>query len=465
MEFIKKIYKIIYMHRKLCLAILDVIVIIASYCFAQFIILDESIIYSKESFIALGISSLISIIIYELFFIFLRIYSSITRYENGKDYLIYIFIALSTSIITALSELAFYKNIATLKINLLAGILIAMSMIAYRIMIRLTLSSKDKIFKDKRNENIDIKNVLIIGAGSSARDIIKIVKEHMSYEYNVIGMIDDNTYKLHYNISGVRVLGSRNDIISICNKYKVSTIFFTISKISAKDKKEILNLCQDSGAKLRILPSTEDYIKSNKNLVEQLKNVEIEDILYRDPIVLDNNNIAKLIEGNVILVTGGGGSIGSELCRQIMTFNPKKLVIVDIYENNLYDIEIELKAKYGNKNIDALVASVRDKKAIEMIFKKYNPYLVFHAAAHKHVPLMENSPAEAIKNNVFGTYNVVNLSDKYNVKRFILISSDKAVNPTNIMGATKRLCEMIIQAKNKISKTEFAAVRFGNVLR
>lgn len=464
MEIIKNIYKVVYKNRKFCMATLDLIIIIVSYIFSQFLILESTVLYVKEAFIALGVSLLIAIIVYEIFFISLKIYSSITRYENGKDYLTYIFISCVTSIITALIELAIYKNIGTLRINFIAGILIAMSMVACRIVIRLVLSNKGKIIKNDQQKNIKQENVLIIGAGSSARDIIKIVKEHMNHEYNIVGMVDDNINKIKYNISSVKVLGDRKDIQSICKKFNVDLIFFTISKISARDRKAILDLCQKTGAKLRILPSTEDYIKSNKNLIENLKDVEIEDILYRDPVVLDNNNISKLIEDNVILVTGGGGSIGSELCRQIMTYNPKKLVIVDIYENNLYDIEIELKSKYKEKNIEALVASVREKKAMEMIFKKYNPELVFHAAAHKHVPLMENSPAEAIKNNIFGTNNIVNLSDKYNVKRFVLISSDKAVNPTNVMGATKRLCEMIIQAKNKISKTEFSAVRFGNVL-
>ena len=184
----------------------------------------------------------------------------------------------------------------------------------------------------------------------------------------------------------------------------------------------------------------------------------------RDPVELDNKNIGQLIKNKVILITGGGGSIGSELCRQIIKYDPKKLVIVDVYENNLYDIEQELKYNYPDKEICAIVASVREKKRLQEIFEIYKPYLVFHAAAHKHVPLMETSPLEAIKNNVFGTYNVVNCADEYNVKKFILISTDKAVNPTNIMGATKRLCEMIVQAKNKVSKTEYAAVRFGNVL-
>jgi FlaA1/EpsC-like NDP-sugar epimerase len=420
---------------------------------------------NNEMLITLERSILTAIVVYGTFFSTFKIYSSITRYENGKDYLVYIFIAVLSSIVSSIMGFIFKLNIVNLKSHLLSAIIISMSMIAYRVIIRMVLSNKDVILRRTvKCDKTNIKNVLIIGAGSSARDIIKSVRDHMKNEYNIIGMIDDNRFKLSYNISGVKVLGDRNDIISVCEKNKVDVIFFTISKIAAIDKKEILDFCQNSGAKVRILPSTEDYIKNSKNILDNLKDVEIEDVLYRDPIVLDNNNISKLIEDNVILVTGGGGSIGSELCRQIMTHKPKKLVILDIYENNLYDIEMELKSNYNPERIDAVVASVREIKSLDRIFKKYNPYLVFHAAAHKHVPLMENSPLEAIKNNVFGTYNVVNMCDEYNVNKCILISSDKAVNPTNVMGATKRLCEMIIQAKNKVSKTEFVAVRFGNVL-
>lgn len=246
-------------------------------------------------------------------------------------------------------------------------------------------------------------------------------------------------------------------------KIYVQEIFFSITNISPENKKELLHICQETNAKIRILPSTEDIIK-NKNVLESLKEVEIEDLLGRDPIKLDNNNIESLIKGHAILVTGGGGSIGSELCRQIATFNPELLIIFDIYENNLYNIELELRAKYPNLNIKGIIGSVRDKKKLEDVFSKYKPYLVFHAAAHKHVPLMEVSPLEAIKNNVLGTQNVADCADKFGTKRFILISTDKAVNPTNIMGASKRMCEMVIQAKNKTSKTEYAAVRFGNVL-
>ena len=267
-----------------------------------------------------------------------------------------------------------------------------------------------------------------------------------------------------FNFSGVKIIGNRNDIIRICKDNNVDLIFFSIARIDNENKKQILNICQQTQAKVRVLPGIREIINNKKNIFNSLRDVEIEDILGRNPVKLDNSNIESLIKGHTILVTGGGGSIGSELCRQIMNYNPERLIMLDIYENSLYDIELELKDKYPETKIDAVIASIRDKKRLYEVFEKYHPYLVFHAAAHKHVPLMENSPLEAIKNNVFGTYNVVNACDEFNVKRFILISTDKAVNPTNIMGATKRMCEMIVQAKNKVSDTEYAAVRFGNVL-
>mgnify|MGYP002554152804 CR=1 FL=1 len=228
-------------------------------------------------------------------------------------------------------------------------------------------------------------------------------------------------------------------------------------------RKNIIEICQTTGVRTRVLPSTEEMMKKG-GVMNNLRDVEIEDLLGRDTIKLDNKNITDLIKGKNVLVTGGGGSIGSELCRQIMKYNPAKLIIFDIYENNLYDIQMELDAHYPKTKIEAIVGSVRDKERLRKVFEKYSPKLVFHAAAHKHVPLMENSPFEAIKNNIFGTYNVANCADEFGVERFVLISTDKAVNPTNIMGASKRVCEMIIQAKNKVSKTDYVAVRFGNVL-
>ena len=264
-------------------------------------------------------------------------------------------------------------------------------------------------------------------------------------------------------MAGVKIIGNRNDIVKICEAENVDEIFFSIVNIDNKNKKEILEICSKTNAKVKVLPSLIELI-TEENLYQSLRDVSIEDLLGREPIELDNHNIKNLINDKIVLVTGAGGSIGSELTRQIMLYNPKQLILLDNYENSLYDIELELKTLHPNNDIRAVVANIREQKRLDAIFDKYMPEIVFHAAAHKHVPLMENNPTEAIKNNVFGTYNLVNCSDKYKVKRFILISTDKAVNPTNIMGATKRLCEMIIQAKNRESDTEFVAVRFGNVL-
>ena len=367
-----------------------------------------------------------------------------------------------SSVIVSMLGNIFKISIMGPRSNILAGVLIAVCMITYRLVIRLLLTD-NIVHKTEIINAPNKKNLLIIGGGLATKDIVKTIKASMQRSYNIVGIIDDDKDKLNYAISGVRILGDRNKIKEVCRMYQVDVIFFSISNIDNKNKKEILDICQQTGAKLRILPSTFDIIK-DKNIMQNLRDVEIEDLLGRDAIVLDNQNINTLIEDQVVLVTGGGGSIGSELCRQIIKYNPKRLVIFDIYENNLYNIELELKSNYPKQKIEAIVGSVRDIKRLEQVFEEFKPNLVFHAAAHKHVPLMENSPLEAIKNNVFGTYNTAKCADKYHVKRFILVSTDKAVNPTNVMGASKRVCEMIIQAKNKVSKTEFAAVRFGNVL-
>lgn len=294
--------------------------------------------------------------------------------------------------------------------------------------------------------------------------MIKAIKRGMKNRYKICGIIDDDINKENYAISGVPILGNRNKIMKVCEEKNIEVIFFCISKIDAKAKSAILEICQQTKAKIRVLPGTLDIIKGKK-LFDNLRAVSIEDLLGREPIALDNNLINELIKGKTAIVTGGGGSIGSELCRQIIKEEPKDLIIFDIYENNLYDIQMELQSEYPNASIHAIVGSVRDKERLKEVFAKYKPDIVFHAAAHKHVPLMENSPLEAIHNNVFGTYNTACVADEFKVKKFVLVSTDKAVNPTNIMGASKRLCEMIIEAKNKESEnTEYVAVRFGNVL-
>ena len=451
--------KLIKKYRNVLLRILDICIIIVAYFVAEMIINNNLNIRSELTFTMFN-TIILAIIVYSGILHLFRTYKNITRYENGNDYLIYVLACLlSYTIIMTVKEV-FNLPLLEMRINLVAALIIVTALIGYRVTIRMILIQGHETPHD---ENINKKNVLIVGAGDAAKTVLTTLKTTMKNTYNIVGLVDDNINKVNYAISGNKILGTRYDIPRICNEKKVDIIFFTISNISNKDRKDILEICQQTQTKVRILPGTTDLI-NNKNIMSNFRDIEIEDLLGRDPIKLDNKNIGKLIENKVVLVTGGGGSIGSELCRQVMKYNPKELVIVDIYENNLYDIEQELRMNYPEAKIDAIVASVRDKERLNEIFEEFKPYLVFHAAAHKHVPLMETSPLEAIKNNVFGTYNVVNCADEYKVKRFILISTDKAVNPTNVMGATKRLCEMIVQAKNKASKTEYAAVRFGNVL-
>ena len=445
-------------HRNFILRLFDIIVIAISYYVAE-VIINNKIFLTPEMAKEMLISIVLAIFVYGIVLEVFKTYKNITRYENGNDYLVYVLACLISCTIMVFFNVLNIIPIVDERTNLIAALIIVVAVIGYRVLLRMILNDtyEGKVKNDNR------KKVLIIGAGEATKILISTIRSSMKNIYNIVGLIDDNPNKVDYAISGKKILGTRFDIPRICKENNVDVIFFTISNISNEDRKKILEICQETGCKVRILPGTKELIK-DKPIMQNFRDVEIEDLLGRETIKLDNKNIKELIHNKVVLVTGGGGSIGSELCRQIIRFEPERLVIVDIYENNLYDIEQELKYNYPNAKIDAIVASVRDKDRLNEIFNEFKPYLVFHAAAHKHVPLMETSPLEAIKNNVFGTYNVVNCADEYNVKRFVLISSDKAVNPTNIMGATKRLCEMIIQAKNKVSNTEYVAVRFGNVL-
>lgn len=450
--------EIIRKNRNLLLVIIDILIIIAGYT-ASMIFLDLEV--QPVSFIKqVGVC----IVIYEIFLNVFHMYQNMLHYEVGKDYVKYIISAiLSVGTITAIAKILGLEYL-TIKMNLLSGILIAGVFVMYRLAGRSILSRKASAkYGNQEKTKVKAKNLLIIGAGMGAREIIITIKNSMRDRYNIIGIIDDNKNKLNHYILGTKVIGTRYEIPRFAKEYDVDEIFFAINKIDAVSRRKILEICQETGVKTRVLPTTEEVI-DRQGAMNSLRNVQIEDLLGREPIELDNKNIKNLIKDKTILVTGGGGSIGSELCRQIIKYKPQNLVILDIYENTLYDIERELEADYPTANIKAIIGSVRDKERLEEVFNKYKPNVVFHAAAHKHVPLMETSPLEAIHNNVFGTYNVVNCADKYGVEKFVLISTDKAVNPTNIMGASKRVCEMIVQTKNKTSKTDFVAVRFGNVL-
>lgn len=312
------------------------------------------------------------------------------------------------------------------------------------------------------NEGIQ-KRVLIIGAGAAGDAIIREINNSSYLDMKIVGVIDDNPNKIGNYIHGIKIIGNRDTIIKNAKELDVDIIVLAIPTASAKDIKELLNICKETGCELKRLPGIYQLVNGEVS-VSKLKDVDVNDLLGREPIQPNLESIMGYVSDKVVMVTGGGGSIGSELCRQIAMYQPKQLVLVDIYENTTYDIQNELKRNFPNLNLEVLIASVRNTKRMDQIFETYRPEIVYHAAAHKHVPLMEDSPNEAIKNNVLGTWKVVQAADKWNVQRFVMISTDKAVNPTNIMGASKRICEMIIQTYDKRSTTEFVAVRFGNVL-
>lgn len=313
------------------------------------------------------------------------------------------------------------------------------------------------------NKGKQLDRVLIIGAGRSGEKTLREIENSSKVSKEVVCFIDDDRNKHGRTLHNIMIYGGRDKIIEAVEKYHVDEIFVAMPSVDKKDVAEILNICKETKCKIKTLPGMYQFLNNDIH-ISDFKDVEIEDLLGREPIKVNLDEIVGYVTNKVIMVTGGGGSIGSELCRQIAAREPKQLIIVDIYENNAYDIQLELRRKYPDLDLKVMIASVRNSTKVNKLFETYHPDIVYHAAAHKHVPLMEDSPNEAVKNNVFGTLNVVKAADQYHTKRFILISTDKAVNPTNIMGATKRICEMIIQTYNKKSKTEYVAVRFGNVL-
>jgi FlaA1/EpsC-like NDP-sugar epimerase len=318
-------------------------------------------------------------------------------------------------------------------------------------------------FRMNTNRKKNVKRAMIVGAGAAGAGLLKEIRANPSLNKKVVCMVDDDSSKSGKNINGVNVVGTTKDIPAIVSRYDIDQILIAVPSAPSNERKRILDICKQTGCEMMILPGIYQIVRGDVN-ISQLKDVDVNDLLGRDPIEVDIDSIMGYVKDKVILVTGAGGSIGSELCRQIAAHQPKQLLMLDIYENTTYEVQNELKRNYPELNLVVLIASVRNTKRIDQIFEQYRPDIVYHAAAHKHVPLMENNPNEAVKNNVLGTWKVVMASDKWKVKKFVLISTDKAVNPTNIMGASKRMCEMIIQAYNDRSSTEFVAVRFGNVL-
>lgn len=401
---------------------------------------------------------LINIVTTMIIFLLLNLYNRVWSYASLYEALLVCAAAILSTAFQAFGMSLLYLTVPR-SFHLFYFFFLTMTTLITRFSYRILHALQRGISK---NTNRPI-NTMVIGAGEAGNIIITEMKTSKHLNRNVVCVIDDNPSKTGKYIRGVRIVGDRTKIKEAAKKYDVDEIMLAIPSADNKDTRDILRICNETTCKLKVLPGVYQLINDEVS-VSKLREVSIEDLLGRDTVKIDIDSIAGYVRGKSVLVTGGGGSIGSELCRQIAAHNPRMLIIFDIYENNAYDIQQELKKKYPKLRLEVLIGSVRNTKRIESVMDLYRPDVVYHAAAHKHVPLMEDSPNEAIKNNVFGTLNVAKAANQYGVKKFILISTDKAVNPTNIMGASKRLCEMIVQSFDKKSKTEFVAVRFGNVL-
>ncbi len=408
-----------------------------------------------ESILSVAVINTVgTIVIFALF----HLYTSLWRYASVKE----ISYVLMAGIVSTVFNLGVYfmMGVAIFRSYFIVfpAILIFLILII-RFSYRLT-----RIFYRSRIESKNPRNTMIIGGGEACSLVMKELENNLQVHSRICCIIDDNPQKKGAFIHGVKIIGGREKIIEAARKFGISEIIVAIPSAGKSEISKIIEICKEvPKCELKILPGVYQLVSGNVS-VSKIRNVNIEDLLGREVINVTTEKIGRYISDKVVLVTGGGGSIGSELCRQIAANGVRKLILFDIYENSTYAIEQELHREYPNLDLVTLIGSVRNEARLEAVFSKYRPDIIYHAAAHKHVPLMETSPNEAVKNNVFGTYKAAYLADKYMAEKFILISTDKAVNPTNIMGATKRICEMIIQIFSKNSKTEFAAVRFGNVL-
>ncbi len=403
-------------------------------------------------------SVIITIIVFTLF----RLYTSLWTYAGATEFFN---IVLSCTVASLLNMAA----IMIMNHNVTVPLPRSYYLVYFLFLLGLTLISRYfyktffSVTKRVSFTKADIKRVLVIGAGSAGNELIREIKNSRYLPMKVVGVIDDDHSKVGNYIHGVKVVGTRNDIPRMAEKLRAEELILAMPSAKAKEIHDILEICKEKGCELKKIPGIYQLVNGDVNVTD-LREVDVNDLLGREPIEVNIDSIMDYVSDKVVLVTGGGGSIGSELCRQIAGHNPKQLIIVDIYENTTYDVQNELRKNFPDLDLVVLIASVRNTKRVDQIFQTYRPDIVYHAAAHKHVPLMEDSPNEAIKNNVLGTWKIVQAADRWKVKRFVMISTDKAVNPTNIMGASKRLCEMIIQTYDKISDTSFVAVRFGNVL-
>lgn len=456
--FENKIYK---KHRELILMILDLCIVFISYLIAGWTKNDFSLsLKLSMSTTRVFMMMAVVLIVYAICLYLFKVYKSLWKYI-GVDELLRLTLASGFStIIIMLGSMLYYDIPSLVSVEFIAGILALILMSGLRVGYRLL-----RRMETKNNSQENVKRVVIIGAGDAGNLLLKELAQNNTLNYKIVGFLDDA--KKDMMIGGYKIIGKTNDIAMIKEKHHLDGALIAISHVNQRDLRRIYDLCINSGLETKIMNFQFKNDTKNNNLVADIK---IEDLLGRGEIRLDQTEISSYLSDKVVAVTGAGGSIGSELCRQIVKFQPRKLIMIDINENYLYMLEQEFKRNIAhgkmseNIEVKSLIASIRDKKAIDEIFERYQPEVVYHAAAHKHVPLMETRPMEAIKNNVFGTNNVIHSCIEHKVKRFIMISTDKAVNPTNVMGATKRLTEMLLQANGHNGVTKMAAVRFGNVL-
>ncbi len=390
-------------------------------------------------------------------FFYFRLYHSLWRFAGVKEMVSIVLACLVAVNVHMVSIFHVYRSFSKSYFIIYFFLLLTVTFVI-RFSYRLT-----RHFYSLNIHGAHSHNTMIIGAGEACNMVMKELNMSRYLDSRIRCVIDDNRAKHNSYIQGVRVVGGRDKILESVKRYDVNEIIIAMPSAPRRTIREMLEICQQTDADLKILPGVYQLV-TGEATIEKIRKVEIEDLLGREAVQTDLDAVMDYVKNKTILVTGGGGSIGSELCRQIAANHPEKLIIFDIYENNAYDIQQELKMEYPKLSLEVLVGSVRNTERMNSVFSKYRPHIVYHAAAHKHVPLMEDSPNEAIKNNVFGTYKTAVAADRYKVEKFVLISTDKAVNPTNIMGASKRICEMVVQSFNKRSQTEFVAVRFGNVL-
>ncbi|MDV3426519.1 MAG: polysaccharide biosynthesis protein [Bacillota bacterium] len=445
------------------IVVYDAILITASLIFAFMLKFDFNFAKEYKYFFLLSVIPVIIIMI--AFNYVFGLYNNVWKYASIEELFSIIYSVSTSNIVFVLySYIVNYKFLKSsfyrfpFTVHIIFWILCILTLGGSRFLFRIADERGNKVKSDKVS-----KNLLIIGAGDAAAMLIKELKKHRDLNYNIKGLIDDDKTKKLKRVGGIKVLGNRDDIKKIAEELKINEIIIAIPSVDDDESKEIINICKTTNCKLKIIPGIYEIVAGKVN-ISQIRDVSIDDLLGRAEVRLNTSKIKGYIENQTVLVTGGGGSIGSELCRQIAKFNPALLIIVDIYENNVYELQMELNYKFPDLNKKIIIASIRDEFKMDIIFNSLRPDVVFHAAAHKHVPLMEENPEEAIKNNIIGTYNLLRLCDKYSVKKFVQISTDKAVNPTNVMGATKRFCEIMVQGFDRISKTEYVAVRFGNVL-